>query len=579
VAFTSTQETHKVITVVDDKTDPSNPVTLGTVDFANGPHTFTYSLTKQGVAGSCTNYTNTATISETGQSASRTVAVCVGSNLTVSKTALASDHRTYLWNLTKSVDQTRVTIAPGGSAHFGYTVTATPAGQTADGWTVTGDITVSNPNTWEDVTANVTDSLNTGGGASCTLSKGPSVVVPAGSSVTVHYNCAFASQPSDGTNSATATWDKTAAATPDGSATGTASVVFVPTSQTNHTVTVVDDKTDPKNPVTLGQAVWGETATTFTYTLDKQGVAGTCTGYTNTAGIVETGQSASRTVTVCVGSGLVTTSTAAATFDRAYDWTIAKSVDQTRITNPNGNTATFTYTVTVTPAGIVDSGYVLGGSVTVANPNDWEDVVTTVTVVSDVGGGVLCAVTGGSDVTVPAGGSLTLPYMCSFTGAPAVTGTTTATATWNATSASTGTATADGVAPVSFTVAGETNRAITVVDDKTDPASSVTLGTWRYDDGTHDFVYSLTQAGVDSVCTDYTNTAQILETSQTASQTATLCHTFTGGGGAPVVTPPATGGGGLPFTGDALGLLARTAAALLVGGLVLLMISRKRRSA
>ncbi len=53
-------ETNKVITVVDDKTDPTNPVTLGTWNWADGEHTFTYALDKTGVAGTCTDYTNTA---------------------------------------------------------------------------------------------------------------------------------------------------------------------------------------------------------------------------------------------------------------------------------------------------------------------------------------------------------------------------------------------------------------------------------------------------------------------------------------------------------------------------------------
>jgi hypothetical protein len=575
-AFTIAKETHETITVVDDKTDPANPVTLGTRDAADGPHTFTYSLTKQGVAGTCTSYTNTATITETGQSAAKTVTVCVGSNLTVSKTALATDHRTYLWTLAKDVDKTRVTIGPDGTAHFTYTVTATPAGQTADGWSVTGDITVSNPNDWEDITANVTDSLNTGGAASCDLSKGPSVVVPADSSVVIHYSCSFESQPADGTNTATATWDEEEAATPNGSASGTAEVVFVPATQTNRSITVVDDKTDPAHPVTLGSATWGEEPTSFTYSLDKQGVAGTCTNYTNTASITETGQSAVRTVTVCVGSGLIMTASSAASFNRAYAWAIDKSVDQTTLTTPNGTDGTFSYTVTVTPSGITDSAYGMGGSVTVTNPNDWEPITTTVTVASDVGGGATCTVTDGVGRVVPVSGALTLPYTCSFAGTPAVTGTTTATAIWDATAASTGTlASASASAPVSFAVAGETHRQITVVDDKTDPAKPVTLGTWRYEDGVHAFTYSLTKAGVASVCTDYTNIASIVETAQSDTQVATLCHPFTGGGGTPVVNPPQ--GGGLPFTGDALGLLARTAAALLAAGLVLLVISRKRR--
>ena len=64
----SRRQINKTITVVDDKTDPLNPVTLGTANWSDGPQTFKYSFDKQGVAGKCTDYTNTAVIDETKQS-------------------------------------------------------------------------------------------------------------------------------------------------------------------------------------------------------------------------------------------------------------------------------------------------------------------------------------------------------------------------------------------------------------------------------------------------------------------------------------------------------------------------------
>ncbi len=68
------------------------------------------------MAGTCTSYTNTASIKETGQSDKQTVTVCVGKDLTVSKTAAGTFDRTYLWKIGKDVDQTLVKIAEGGSA-------------------------------------------------------------------------------------------------------------------------------------------------------------------------------------------------------------------------------------------------------------------------------------------------------------------------------------------------------------------------------------------------------------------------------------------------------------------------------
>jgi len=52
-------------------------------------------------------------ISETGQSASKTVTVCVGQDLIVSKSALATEHRTYLWTIAKVCD-----VAPADLARF-----------------------------------------------------------------------------------------------------------------------------------------------------------------------------------------------------------------------------------------------------------------------------------------------------------------------------------------------------------------------------------------------------------------------------------------------------------------------------
>src|SRR5439155_366941 len=49
-------------------------------------HAFTYSRTVSGSPATCTQYDNTATIVETAQTAGKTVTVCVGVDLTVSKT-------------------------------------------------------------------------------------------------------------------------------------------------------------------------------------------------------------------------------------------------------------------------------------------------------------------------------------------------------------------------------------------------------------------------------------------------------------------------------------------------------------
>ena len=87
VSFGLDVETNKVITVIDDKTVPASPVTLGTWDWSDGPHTFEYALQLPGVAGDCVDYTNTAVIDETDQFDTQKVTVCQGVDLTVTKTA------------------------------------------------------------------------------------------------------------------------------------------------------------------------------------------------------------------------------------------------------------------------------------------------------------------------------------------------------------------------------------------------------------------------------------------------------------------------------------------------------------
>jgi uncharacterized repeat protein (TIGR01451 family) len=72
VTFTLDQEINKTITVMDDQTDPT---ILGTWNWDDGPHTYTYTLDRQASYG-CATYTNTAWIDETGQSDSETVEIC-----------------------------------------------------------------------------------------------------------------------------------------------------------------------------------------------------------------------------------------------------------------------------------------------------------------------------------------------------------------------------------------------------------------------------------------------------------------------------------------------------------------------
>jgi len=203
------------------------------------------------------------------------------------------------------------------SVKFHDTVVVSETGFTDSGWQVTGTITVTNPNDWEDITVNVGDAINNGG--VCVVTGGTNQVVLRSASISPTYTCTYASAPSPAafTNTATATWDKTAASTPDASASGTATGSFASVSPklVNQTVTPTDSfnggtgvklctlDTNSSAYCTL-TAVDSTPYTTHIYKYSRtvnNTTGGSCISYTNTAvtGLTGTGQSSSQTVTVC----------------------------------------------------------------------------------------------------------------------------------------------------------------------------------------------------------------------------------------------------------------------------------------
>ncbi len=534
----------QTITVKDDKTVDGAAHVLGTVDWSPGlVQDFTYSVDLAGVPGDCKTYTNNAWIDQLPEkTASSSVEVCWPLDVTVAKTAAGTYHRDYTWDLKKEVAETKVTIS-GGVATFHYTVTATPKSFVDSGWAMGGTITVSNPNLYKAVSVDLTDAPAVGGGATCAVTNGTGVVIPVAhenavgelvlGTATRDYTCTVPSKPTsytDGTNVATASYDGKAIDSP---------AVKVPftlpeENKTNETVHVTDDKTTGTQ-VALGTATWNDAKTpaTFSYTVDKAGVLGQCTTYDNTAEITETEQQAKASVELCVQTGLVVTKDAHTSFDRLYKWKVAKAVeDPASVEIAQGGDHTFHYTVTATPEGYVDSNWTLDGTITVENPNaaGLADITAAVTdVPSGVGGGVQCTVTGGDSVTLASGEQTTLPYACTFASRPAYTGgTNTAYATWQSPG---GEASAQGSAAVTFTDPAETDKTVTVTDDKT-TGTQGTLGTATWN-GTEQgpgeptvFYYDVTLSGEPGVCTDYPNTAKIEGAAGTldeATKTVTVC--------------------------------------------------------
>ena len=529
LAQTSVNDT---ITVTDTPAGQST-VTLGTATWADGPHTFpTYSAQFGGVAGTCTAYLNTASITEIpGRSATASTEVCVGADVTVTKTAGGTFTRTYPWTITKAAEDTTVETTPGGDAVFSYTVKAIPGTPVDSAWSMGGTVTVANPNDFQSVTVDITDVPNVGGGATCTVTDGVGVEIPAGGSVTRTYTCTLTGMPSSytaGSNSATAT--VTAGSVPTAAVTSAAvPVAFTETTSVDKSVPVLDDKTVAGTSTSLGTAEWNATGTpvTFTYSVTQHPSAvGSCTAYTNTAWIdltTATDPSASTTVQACVGADLTVTKTGAGSFNRLYTWDIDKSLATSVPTSVVGGTSVdFPYTVAVTKTGYVDSGWTLSGQIAVSNPNTWQDVTATVTDTLGLGGGASCTVTGGTNVVVPAGQSVTLDYTCTFTSQPAYTGSNTATVTWDRTAAHTATGSASTTVPVTLSLGQETNRTITVSDTQYTPATPWTLDYLTAADSTP-FTYTLSHVAKTGSCQTLVNTAKIDQTGESDTVTAKLC--------------------------------------------------------
>jgi hypothetical protein len=458
-------------------TTPNAPVT------SSGPGVFNYSLTFNDPAGTCTTHNNTATFTTnttgTTGSDSKSVKVCVGADLTVSKTATTA----FTSGIQKAVDKTVINTASGSGATFNYTVTVAESA-----WKVSGNITVTNPNDWESITTNVADLLSDAGG-SCTVNGGSNVIaVAASSSQTLAYSCSFSSAPAaSGVNTVTATWDKAAAFTPDGSASGAANYAF-------GTLTVTDSFAG-----NLGTVSTPAASTSFTYPRTITAPTATCATFPNTATIVETSETASQSVKVCGASDLTVSKTA----NPAFNSNITKTVDNAQLNTFSGGNVTFNYTVTAT-----ESGWNVSGNITATNPNDWENITANF---ADLLSGGNCTITNGTAVVVPASGSATRAYGCTFASAPGASGINSATATWDPAAAFTAHNSATGSASYTF-------GSLTVTD-----SFKGSLGIISAPAASTVFTYPRTITAPTATCATFPNTATIVETSQTASQSVKVC--------------------------------------------------------
>ena len=459
---------------------------------------------------------------------------------TVTKTASGSYDNKYTWTVTKRADTSTVYSAGGGpSSPVNYTVDVSHDAGTISNVKVTGTITAANPNPTDPIAiTGVTDTLSDG--TPCTITNVPSSL-PVGETP-LNYECDLSALPTSPlTNTVVVDWggqtlphDGTLAA---GSASFTTPNSISFAANTIDNCLTVSDKLDSTGPHTFCVGDTGDPNFWFGYSATFTDPTGTCssdqntaTGVTNTTGTEV--DSNTVTVTDCQGADLTVTKTATPSFTRTYGWSILKSVDKTKVTIDPWTSATFNYTVNVSHDGGADSAFAVSGTITVKNPNDWEDI-SGVNVTDSIDNNGTCTVqqsAGGVDpanATIPKNGSVDFPYTCTFGSNPG-SGTNTATATWNAATYHTPDGTMNGTAGYTFDAPTTVQNRCFTATDSFNGGSPLTLGvacidptSWTTDPGnnlanfqegftdpTFTFTYSRTiHAPSAGTCATYPNTA------------------------------------------------------------------------
>jgi len=300
-----TTEVNETVTI-EDVSDLFGEVELGTVTAPEGD-TFTYAEDFAWAGLACGSYTydNTASIVETGQSASATLKVNVlCEELDVSKTADTSYTREHFWDIDKSVETENGAFVNGtpkvwlyidgsGDETATWTVDVTYEGFEDSDFNVSGEITIENTGDLDAVITYVDDVL-AGEAIDVDCDVTFPYTLPVDETLTCTYDEDVDSKV-EGKNEVTITTERD-----DYSA--EAPIVWGdPTTEINETVTV-EDISDLFGEVELG-TVTAPNDDTFTYDEDFAYADFEKCGsfaYDNTATIVETDQSASATLKVNV---------------------------------------------------------------------------------------------------------------------------------------------------------------------------------------------------------------------------------------------------------------------------------------
>ena len=233
-------------------------------------------------------HNNTATINETGQSASASVKVnCY--DLNVAKDASTSLKRTWTWTIDKSADQGQLTLSVGQEFLVNYEVTVNATSEDSD-HAVSGKITVHNPAPIDATLNSVSDVISGAGAADVDCGVTFPHTLAAGETL----ECSYSADLPDGaqrTNTATATlqnydYDSAGQGTADNTTdfNGTADV-----DPNNATVDEVDESIDVTDTLqgALGTVNASQAPKTFNYSRNV-GPYEECGDYTvdNTASFV-----------------------------------------------------------------------------------------------------------------------------------------------------------------------------------------------------------------------------------------------------------------------------------------------------
>ena len=421
-------------------------------------------------------FVNTATIDETGQNDSAKV------NLTcyapvLDKVADTSWEEKYDWTITKESGADYDGFIGDPAFNHGYVVSVDQT-ITSQNFKVYGSIYVSNPlGSPDNMIVSLADELAAGVFATVDCGSGAtSVTVAPGDTESCTYS-GFLAAKTDGTNTATGTFNSMAFVTTEPYAFGDPTIVGYPT------INVTDSFEGA-----LGSASGDKTFDTYFKSFQCEAdpakyVDGVWTmeEFVNTATIDETGQNDSAEVNLTCYAPVVSKD-AAGTFDKTYTWDVEKTVDPTGDSGMPGDTLSWTWTVTVTKIPAADKNFAVSGTISVSNPHPTsamtvalEDVLSDGTVATIE----YCATPAAE--FVPIDGQISVPALttavCWYTASPATKAElNTVTATFNA---------IDFAANAVIGWTGNESGDSAELDDDQNPAFPITItegGTWTYSD-------------------------------------------------------------------------------------------------